>query len=161
MKSSSILTAFFMALASPAATAPSNGAGSDAALPQASVSDVAPFDATENENVIVLDDPEEMPNVWCEVHQPEWLNNYRVIIRKVPKEKIGNTCHRLWAGLRVHRMICTVSKPSCGEAEVVKGETAIEWKFTTQATCNAGAIASAYWEVTRNEYGAMDQSGCN
>lgn len=161
MKSSSILTAFFMALASPAATAPSNPGVSDVALPQTSVSDVAQFNATENETVIYLDDPDDLPNVWCEVHQPGWLNHYKVIIRKVPKEKIPNTCHRLWAGLRVHWWICLASRASCEEAEVVKNETAIEWKFTTAATCNAGAIASAYWEVTRNEYGAMDQSKCN
>lgn len=158
MKSSSIFAAVFMALASPAATAPSHA---DLALAQPSVSDVAQFNATENETVFFLDDPEELPNVWCEVHQPEWLNHYKVIIRKVPQEKIPDMCHRLWAGLYVHRMICTVSRPSCKHAEVIKNESAIEWKFTTQAFCNGGAIASAYWEVTRNSYGAMDQSKCN
>ncbi|KAG8163652.1 hypothetical protein KVR01_006949 [Diaporthe batatas] len=148
MKLSSFLTALITALAAPAAAAPAN---------VTITTDVALLNST----ITVRQDEGPMPDVWCTVHQPDLLLNYRVIVRKVSRDEIGDLCQVLWKKLARHWFICTAINPSCEHAEVVPGEPSIEWKFTTWLSCNAGAIASAYWEATKNKYGAMDQSGCN
>lgn len=147
MKPSSILTALITAVAAPAAAAPTN-----AAL----TTDVAPLNST-----LAPRQPRQMPMVWCQVHQPSMLNQYKVIIRRVARPDVGPLCASLWKELKGFQLLCMVSSPHCGHAQVVPGEPALEWKFTTGAGCNGGAIGAAYWGATHNKYGAMDVSGCN
>lgn len=45
---------------------------------------------------------------------------------------------------------CPISDAWCG------GENGLlEWKFTTPSTCGPGAVEAAWWEATKNEFGAI------
>lgn len=151
MKPSSFLTALITALAAPASAFPT-----DTSL----TTDVAPLNSTLAPR-LPQPDPRPLPNVFCEVNQPSMLNQYKVIVRKVARPDVGPLCALLWKKLKKFEFLCLVSSPHCGYAEIVPGEPALEWKFTTASGCNGGCIGAAYWAATKNKYGAMDVSGCN
>lgn len=49
----------------------------------------------------------------------------------------------------------------CKEVYDWEYENGMRWGFTTSLVCNRGSVASAYWEATKNKYGAFDQSMCD
>ncbi|POS74274.1 hypothetical protein DHEL01_v207337 [Diaporthe helianthi] len=148
MKPSFILAALITAFVAPAAAMPTNAVS-------VVTTDVAPLNSS-----LVPRQHEPMPDVLCELKQPEMLNNYKVVIRKVAKTEVPHLCHLLWNNLRRFQILCLVSSPSCEPGSIIPGEPALIWKFTTAAFCNSGCIASAYWESTHNKYGVLDQRGC-
>ncbi|KAK2603061.1 hypothetical protein N8I77_009545 [Diaporthe amygdali] len=84
--------------------------------------------------------------------------NWKVYIAPVPPEDIGHICHKFWGGLKqfVH---CTVYTPnSCGpwtNTTYGNNEDGLVANFWTNILCNDGMMEAAFWEATKNQYGAM------
>lgn len=76
------------------------------------------------------------------------ITTYNVIAQGVPD--IPGICGGLWDNLN-HFPWCVVSAPSCGANDI--GE--LEWRFTVPSGCDGGSVESAWWEATRNQWGAI------
>ncbi|EMD95024.1 hypothetical protein COCC4DRAFT_146879, partial [Bipolaris maydis ATCC 48331] len=64
---------------------------------------------------------------------------------------IPGICGGLWDNLK-HSGACTPIATYCG------GDPAsrlLNWKFTAPIFCNSGHVESAWWEATRNQFGAV------
>lgn len=133
MKPSSSLTAFVIALAAPIS----------AALPQPAPVELAP----------------RVPphaDAWCTWRNPGFVFEYRVYIKEI--DDVDVRCAKLWEGLAQHRFLCPVSKPRCEKSDIhPKG---LEWGFTVGYGCDLGCVQSAFWEATKNKFGALDVSEC-
>ncbi|KAK1590152.1 uncharacterized protein LY79DRAFT_659664 [Colletotrichum navitas] len=76
---------------------------------------------------------------------------HQITIEDVGSLFIAGTCGRLWDNLKRHPA-CMVFKPNgCEEA----GGQSIYWHFKTSLVCNAGMVHSAFYEATRNYWGAI------
>nr|XP_036586760.1 uncharacterized protein CTRU02_03348 [Colletotrichum truncatum]KAF6797317.1 hypothetical protein CTRU02_03348 [Colletotrichum truncatum] len=62
-------------------------------------------------------------------------------------------CGDFWTGLNQFKHSCTVSVPNCENVDGV-----LNLRFMTASSCNAGMIASAWWEATKNKYGNIQCS---
>lgn len=151
MKPSSILSTCMVAFATTTAAAPTVDAPTSPAL----------FNST-----IVKrqrNDPNEIP-VWCERVNGGWGFTWRydVYISNVPLEDWNEVCEALWAGLRKHQFLCMVSNPYCWKAGSPREKMnhILKWSFDVGLFCDAGCVASGYWEATKNKYGSMDQRMC-
>lgn len=105
-----------------------------------------------------------LPCAWCQRRKAggglTW--KYKVYVQMVPKDQWGQLCHNLWRGLKRHQLLCMVSRPHCGTGGPPgQGyDDILEWRFQVGLGCNAGAVASAFWEATHNQFGEMDQRLC-
>lgn len=139
MKLFSSLTALNMALA----------ATITAALPEPALPELAPPESARTA------DPEDLA-AWCEWDNPDFVIDYMIVIREV--DDVGAVCHRLWKGLAQHRFLCPVSKASCEKHMIY--EKGLEWRFRVGLGCDVGCVQSAFWEATRNKFGALDLYKC-
>lgn len=81
--------------------------------------------------------------------------SYYWLIAQEGVEDIPGICGGLWDNLN-----------GAGECGVSGGETycrekagqpgVLEWSFITPQTCNGGMVESAWWEATRNKFGAIE-----
>jgi hypothetical protein len=67
-------------------------------------------------------------------------------------EDIPKTCGDLWQGLKQFHDCIGVGIASCGKDSDGK----LVWNFTNGSGCNKGMVQSAWWEATKNKYGAID-----
>lgn len=100
-------------------------------------------------------DPEDLP-AWCEWQNPDFVIDYMIVIKEV--DDVGAVCHRLWKGLALHRFLCPVSNAACEKHMIY--EKGLEWKFRVGLGCDVGCVQSAFWEATRNKFGALDLYKC-
>ena len=66
-------------------------------------------------------------------------------------------CGGLWDNLK-HFSDCLVATDSnCEPGEGYDGQDYdMIWSFGTMSICNPGMVESAWWEATKNEWGAID-----
>ncbi|KAF5854648.1 hypothetical protein GGP41_007431 [Bipolaris sorokiniana] len=77
-----------------------------------------------------------------------WVHKWRVTADNV--YGISGWCGGLWDNMKSFQGDCPISDAWCG------GENGLlEWKFTTPSTCGPGAVEAAWWEATKNEFGAI------
>lgn len=163
MKPSSIFPAGLMALVATTAATPIDATNSSTLYVN-----FTPDNATTPvPGLFNSDDPitiPHMPCAWCQRRNAglgfTW--EYKVFIQMVPKKDWGHLCHNLWQGLKRHQGLCMVSKPHCGKGGVPGDgfDDILLWTFQAGLGCNAGAVASGFWEATHNKFGAMDQRAC-
>lgn len=136
MKPSSTLATLVIALATPLTTA--------VALPEPAL------------QVRNNTGPEDDADAWCTWRNPGFVHEYRVYIKEV--ENVQATCKGLWEGIKQHRFLCPLSKKRCEPSMVY--DKGLEWSFTAGLGCDVGCVQSAFWEATRNKYGALDITEC-
>lgn len=77
-----------------------------------------------------------------------WVHKWRVTATGV--YGIPGWCGGLWDNMQHFPGDCPMSDTWCG------GENGLlEWKFTTPSACGPGAVEAAWWEATKNEFGAI------
>jgi hypothetical protein len=69
---------------------------------------------------------------------------------------IPAVCGGLWSNLRRFTECHALAGTSCGQGS--KGAGHMHWQLNISLLCNAGMVHSAWWEATRNKWGAID---CN
>ncbi|KAK2059163.1 hypothetical protein LY76DRAFT_653653 [Colletotrichum caudatum] len=77
---------------------------------------------------------------------------HEITIEDVGSEHIGWVCNLLWDTLKVHSSCMVFSPHGCEEA-AYNGD--LKWYFKTTLACNSGMVHGAFWEATRNSYGAI------
>ncbi|KAG8169928.1 hypothetical protein KVR01_000673 [Diaporthe batatas] len=99
------------------------------------------------------------PRATCDMGTTLVRYQYQIFIYDVPPESIDGICGGLWAGLKRH-WLCTVSSPhTCGNLRDGDGKTLV-WNFhVAPYLCNKGMVQSAFWEATKNKFGAINE--CN
>ncbi|EUC49870.1 hypothetical protein COCMIDRAFT_83713 [Bipolaris oryzae ATCC 44560] len=74
-----------------------------------------------------------------------------MLVRNIPPTTLATLAFCLPDNLK-HSGACTPLNPYCG------GDPAsrlLNWKFTVTTFCNSGHVDSAWWEATRNQFGAV------
>ena len=165
MKPFSLLAASIMALAAPTAAAPSGSALCAAPRPNTTLADLRLNTALSGQDTPPghkTPSGQEV-NAYCTRQSCGFSWLYKVYIGDLQGDSRSLVCHRLWRGLKEHKLLCLVSNPHCGKAgQVGEGfDHWLEWRFEVPLGCNVGAVASGFWTATFNKYGAMDQRGCS
>lgn len=77
-------------------------------------------------------------------------------------EDVSDTCAALWKGLKGHegpdgQEACIVDVPrGCAKSTYYENKKALHmWFKTTDEWCDDRMIATAFWNATRNKYGAI------
>ncbi|KAK7918084.1 hypothetical protein PG985_009958 [Apiospora marii] len=65
---------------------------------------------------------------------------------------VPGICGGLWDNLHHSHMCEIMSEHSC--EETAPGH--LTWKFAVYGTCKNGMVESAWWEATKNRFGAID-----
>ncbi|KAK2030143.1 hypothetical protein LX32DRAFT_651830 [Colletotrichum zoysiae] len=77
---------------------------------------------------------------------------HKITIEDVGSDHIAWVCNILWEHLKAHTACMVFSPHGCQEADY-KGD--LNWYFKTTLACNSGMVHGAFWEATRNGYGAI------
>ncbi|PGH12249.1 hypothetical protein AJ79_04429 [Helicocarpus griseus UAMH5409] len=68
-------------------------------------------------------------------------------------DDIPGICGGLWDNLNRFPACASSSQTSCGQGS--NGPGHLHWEFTVTIYCNPGMVESAWWEATRNRFGAI------
>lgn len=86
--------------------------------------------------------------------RPPWAWRWEIHIDAV--EDVQDTCERLWDGLKGHGKFCVVEIPwGCQKSIYYENENALHMWFKTTELCDDGMVAEAFYNATKNEYGAI------
>lgn len=86
--------------------------------------------------------------------RPPWAWRWEIHIDKV--DDVLDTCGRLWKGLEGHGKFCVVENPSrCQTSNYYEKENALHMWFKTKELCDDAMVLNAFYNSTKNEYGAI------
>ncbi|KZL87967.1 hypothetical protein CI238_12599 [Colletotrichum incanum] len=91
---------------------------------------------------------------WPAPPLPTLTNSY--VISAVVNESPSRICGRLWHNLSRFRSCGAITKAWCEDNSVEGGDMHLNWGFTLTLLCDPGCVNSAWFEATRNRYGAID-----
>lgn len=80
--------------------------------------------------------------------------NYKVTIPTIPLTRdVPNVCHHLWKELKKHKLCQVINPHGCYEGD----NRSLQWHFGAPTLCRSGMIRSAFWEATKNQFGALPE----
>jgi hypothetical protein len=88
----------------------------------------------------------------CNVTSNIWHQTWSITMPKV--DDVDAVCHALPKSLKRYQPHCAVYKTNCGRHFYHK--EGLEWEIDTNHACDAGRVASAFWEATHNRFGPLD-----
>ncbi|KAK1979990.1 hypothetical protein LZ30DRAFT_751024 [Colletotrichum cereale] len=91
---------------------------------------------------------------WPDAPFPTLTNSYT--ITAVVNETTARICGRLWHNLSRFHSCGAITKQWCEDNSDDGGEKVLNWGFTLTMLCDPGCVESAWFEATRNRYGALN-----
>lgn len=86
--------------------------------------------------------------------RPPWSWRFEIHIDEV--EDVQDTCDRLWKAIESHGKFCVLDNPrGCGTSNYYENEKALHMWFKTEELCDTGMVVNAFYNATKNEYGAI------